>query len=160
VLRETTSRGLCGLVCPPRTSERGGGTREEPGTLIQGAPVFPGSSRLGIEPCQTQNSRVAGARPNHQPIGGSDPNHQGIWAHPGRGYALPITSSHIKLSHFNAVKLRACQSSELLFSRRRGLLLHSHPKDLRKEVYFGCAVGELSIGVYESFTTESYRIPV
>ena len=26
-----------------------GGTREEPGTLIQGAPVFPGSSRLGIE---------------------------------------------------------------------------------------------------------------
>jgi hypothetical protein len=24
VLRETTSRGLCGLVCPPRTSERGG----------------------------------------------------------------------------------------------------------------------------------------
>jgi hypothetical protein len=42
VLRETTSRGLCGLVCPWRTSERGGegdcvkecgGTREEPGTL-------------------------------------------------------------------------------------------------------------------------------
>ncbi len=24
--------------------------REEPGTLTQGAPVFPGSSRLGIEP--------------------------------------------------------------------------------------------------------------
>ena len=24
VLRETTSRGLCGLVCPARTSERGG----------------------------------------------------------------------------------------------------------------------------------------
>jgi hypothetical protein len=24
VLRETTSRGLCGLVCPSRTSERGG----------------------------------------------------------------------------------------------------------------------------------------
>jgi hypothetical protein len=24
VLRGTTSRGLCGLVCPPRTSERGG----------------------------------------------------------------------------------------------------------------------------------------
>ncbi len=45
VLRETTSRGLCGLVCPSRT-----GTREEPSTLTQGAPVFPGSSRLGIEP--------------------------------------------------------------------------------------------------------------
>ena len=26
------------------------GTREEAGTLTQGAPVFPGSSRLGIEP--------------------------------------------------------------------------------------------------------------
>ena len=26
------------------------GTREEPGTLTQGAPVFPGASRLGIEP--------------------------------------------------------------------------------------------------------------
>jgi hypothetical protein len=26
------------------------GTREEPCTLTQGAPVFPGSSRLGIEP--------------------------------------------------------------------------------------------------------------
>jgi hypothetical protein len=38
VVRETTSRGLCS------------GTREEPGTLTQGAPVFPGSSRLGIEP--------------------------------------------------------------------------------------------------------------
>ena len=24
VLRETTSQGLCGLVCPSRTSERGG----------------------------------------------------------------------------------------------------------------------------------------
>jgi hypothetical protein len=24
VLRETTSQGLCGLVCPPRTCERGG----------------------------------------------------------------------------------------------------------------------------------------
>jgi hypothetical protein len=27
-----------------------GGTREEPGTLTQGASVFPGSSRLPIEP--------------------------------------------------------------------------------------------------------------
>jgi hypothetical protein len=36
------------------------GTREEPGTLTQGAPVFPGSSRLGMNPklqggwCKTQ----------------------------------------------------------------------------------------------------------
>ena len=115
MLREKTSRGLCGLVCPSRKSERGGegdcvkeggggewkclrdgacigaatmlqpstlrlilnaaalaavyyymcvycvclllqyllqsGTREEPGTFNTGwRPVFPGSSRLGIEP--------------------------------------------------------------------------------------------------------------
>ncbi len=30
--------------------ELGPGPVEEPGTLTQGAPVFPGSSRLGIEP--------------------------------------------------------------------------------------------------------------
>ncbi len=41
----TPQRGLSGLVCPSRT-----GTREEPGTLTQGVPVFPGSSRLEIEP--------------------------------------------------------------------------------------------------------------
>jgi hypothetical protein len=35
VLRETTSRGLCGLVCPSRT-----GTSEEPGTLTQGGALF------------------------------------------------------------------------------------------------------------------------
>jgi hypothetical protein len=33
-----------------RRAEACVGTREEPGTLTQGAPVFPGSSRLGIEP--------------------------------------------------------------------------------------------------------------
>ena len=30
-------------------TQGGAGTREEPGTLTQGAPVFPGSSRLEIE---------------------------------------------------------------------------------------------------------------
>ena len=60
VLRETTSRGRWGLVCPSRNSERGGeremcvfitagpiiklcaghGTREEPGTLTQGGALF------------------------------------------------------------------------------------------------------------------------
>jgi hypothetical protein len=35
VLRETTSRGLCGLVCPSHT-----GTREEPGTVTQGGVLF------------------------------------------------------------------------------------------------------------------------
>jgi hypothetical protein len=35
VLRETMSRGLCGLVCLSRT-----GTREEPGTLTQVGSLF------------------------------------------------------------------------------------------------------------------------
>jgi hypothetical protein len=48
VLRGTTSRGLCGLICPSRTSERGGegycvkGGGGEEGDF-EGAP-------LGIEP--------------------------------------------------------------------------------------------------------------
>jgi hypothetical protein len=67
VLRETTSRGLCGLGYQSRTSERGGGTREEPGTLTQGAPVFPGSSRLGIEP-KTPGWLVQAQPPDHRGI--------------------------------------------------------------------------------------------
>jgi hypothetical protein len=84
VLRETTSRGLCGLGCPSRTSERGGegdcvkeggggegkcesGTLEEPGTLTHGAPVFPGSSRLGIEP-KTPGWLVQAQPPAHRGI--------------------------------------------------------------------------------------------
>ncbi len=62
------------------------GTREEPGTLTQGAPVFPGpgsSSRLGIEP-KTPGWLVQDPATS-QPIGGSDPNHQGIWSPPRRG---------------------------------------------------------------------------
>ena len=38
------------LVWSSQLSRTSDGTREEPGTLTQGAPVFPGSSRLGIEP--------------------------------------------------------------------------------------------------------------
>ncbi len=63
MLRETTSRG---------------GTREEPVNpvlLHRVSPCFPWFLSFGN---RTQNSRVAGARPNHQPIGGSDPNHQGV----------------------------------------------------------------------------------
>ena len=52
-------------------------TREEPGTLTQGGALF---SLVPLIWNRTQNSRVAGAKPNHQPIGGSDPNHQGIWS--------------------------------------------------------------------------------
>jgi hypothetical protein len=46
---------------------RVGGTREEPGTLIQGAPVFPGSSRLGIEP-KTPGWLVQAQPPAHRGI--------------------------------------------------------------------------------------------
>ena len=82
MLRETTSQGLCGLVCPSRT-----GTREEPGTLIQGAPVFPGSSRLGIsrlgiEP-KTPGWLVQD--PTTRPIGDLIPTIGGSGAHPWRG---------------------------------------------------------------------------
>ena len=34
---------------------------------------------------RTQNSRVSGARPNHQADRGSDPNHRGIWSPPMAG---------------------------------------------------------------------------
>ena len=74
VLRETKSRGLCGLVCPSRTSERGGGTREEPGTLTQGGALF------SLVPLVWEsNPKLQGGwcKPNNQPIGESDPNHQG-----------------------------------------------------------------------------------
>jgi len=41
--------GVCVYYCSTyykAVREGGGGTREDPGTLTQGAPVFPGSSRL------------------------------------------------------------------------------------------------------------------
>jgi hypothetical protein len=60
----------------------GGGTREEPGTLIQDAPVFPGSSRLGIEP-KTPGWLVQD--PTTRPIGDLIPTIGGSEAHPGRG---------------------------------------------------------------------------
>ena len=41
---------VCFITAGPITKLFACGTREEPGTLTQGAPVFPGSSRLGIEP--------------------------------------------------------------------------------------------------------------
>ena len=62
----------------------GGGTREEPGTSTQGAPVFPGSSRLEIEP-KTPGWLVQD--PTTRPIGDltPDPNHRGIWSPPMAG---------------------------------------------------------------------------
>ena len=59
------------------------GTREEPGTLTQGAPVFPGSSRLGIEP-KTPGWLVQDPTP--RPIGDLIPTIGGSGALPGRGW--------------------------------------------------------------------------
>jgi hypothetical protein len=50
VFRYRGSRGVCVCLLLQDLVQSCFGTREEPGTLIQGAPVFPGSSRLGIEP--------------------------------------------------------------------------------------------------------------
>ena len=58
------------------------GTREEPGTLTQGAPVVPGSSRLGIEP-KTPGWLVQD--PTTRPIGDLIPTIGGSGAHPWRG---------------------------------------------------------------------------
>ena len=60
---------------------RADGTREEPGTLTQGAPVFPGSSRLGIEP-KTPGGLVQD--PTTSPSGDLIPTIRGSGAHPGR----------------------------------------------------------------------------
>ena len=61
------------------------GTREdsEPGTLTQGAPVFPGSSRLGIEP-KTPEWLVQD--PTTRLTGDLIPTIRGSGAHPGRGW--------------------------------------------------------------------------
>jgi hypothetical protein len=45
---------------------------------------------------RTQNSRVAGARPNHQADRGSDPNHRGIWS-------PPMAESHKTLFDFRRI---------------------------------------------------------
>jgi hypothetical protein len=58
------------------------GTREEPGTLTQGALVFPGSSRLGIEP-KTPGWLVQD--PTTRPIGDLLSG-----AHPGRGFFFSL----------------------------------------------------------------------
>jgi hypothetical protein len=61
----------------------GSGTREEPGTLTLGAPVFPGSSRLGIEP-KTPGWLVQD--PTTRPIGDLIPTIRGSGAHLWRGW--------------------------------------------------------------------------
>jgi len=67
---------VCVLLLQDLLQSCARGTREEPGTLTQGAPVFSGSSRLELN--RTQNSRMAGARPHHQPIGDLEPTQGGV----------------------------------------------------------------------------------
>jgi hypothetical protein len=52
VLRETTSRGLCGLVCPSHTSERGEGDCVKEG---------------GGEEGERERERAGGVRLRHSP---------------------------------------------------------------------------------------------
>ena len=60
------------------------GTRDEdPGTLTHGAPVFPGSSRLGIEP--KAQGQGGWQDPTTSPSGDLIPTIRGSGAHPGRG---------------------------------------------------------------------------
>ena len=71
---------VCFITAGPITKLFACGTREEPGTLTQGAPVFPGSSRLGIEP-KTPGWLVQD--PTTSPIGDLIPTIGGSGAHPG-----------------------------------------------------------------------------
>ena len=88
---QSQGRCVCFITAGPITKlfawgeeESGGhGTREEPGTLTQGAPVFPGSSRLGIEP-KTPGWLVQD--PTTSPSGDLIPTIRGSGAHPGRGW--------------------------------------------------------------------------
>jgi hypothetical protein len=93
VLRETTSRGLCELGCPSRTSERGG----EGDCVKEGGG---GSSRLGIEP-KTPGWLVQ--EPTTSPSGDlADPNHQGIWSPPRAGLesTMGASEAHGQYPHY------------------------------------------------------------
>jgi hypothetical protein len=59
------------------------GTREEPSTLTQGTSLFPGSSRLGIEP-KTPGWLVQD--PTTRLTGDLIPTIGGSGSHPGRGW--------------------------------------------------------------------------
>ena len=73
-------------ACLDESAHHALGTREEPGTLRQGATVFPGSSRLGIEP-KTPGWLVQD--PTTRPIGDLIPTIGGSGAHPWQGWNIP-----------------------------------------------------------------------
>jgi hypothetical protein len=65
-------------ACVDESAHHALGPVRNPVLLTQGAPVFPGSSRLGILDFGVK-PKTPGARPNHQADRGSDPNHW-IWS--------------------------------------------------------------------------------
>jgi hypothetical protein len=73
-------------ACVDESAHHALGTREEPGTLTQGAPVFPGSSRLGIEP-KTPGWLVQD--PTTRQIGDLIPTIRGSGTHPWLGIFVP-----------------------------------------------------------------------
>ena len=88
MLRETTSRGRCELVCPSRT-----GTREEPGTLIQGGALF------SIPLVWESNPKLEGGwcNPTTSPSGDLIPTIRGSGAHPGRGKGCSVCTRPVCL---------------------------------------------------------------
>ena len=119
VLRETTSRGLCGLVCS--------GTREEPGTLTQGAPVFPGSSRLGIEP---KTPRWLVHDPTTRPIGTrEEPGTltQGAAVFPVGPVRIPVLSHRVRLFSLVPLLRQNVVAPVFCFNHQRNILLAYFP---------------------------------
>ena len=100
------------------------GTREEPGTLTQGAPVFPGSSRLGIEPktpgwlVQDPTTRPIGDL--IPPIGGSDL----------QSHLLPFRAGRTKKVHSHGLLgiSRGTSAAELHFCSWKSWFRLSHPE--------------------------------
>jgi hypothetical protein len=107
VLRETTSRGLCGLVCPSRTSERGG----------EGDCVKEGGEEEGK--CERERALRGTAH--------GCPERRGCTQlAPGSpGWNLHAQGSQIKLSHFNAVAFSGRPIKSCFRSHRRAPSLHS-----------------------------------
>jgi hypothetical protein len=98
VLRETTSRGLCGLVCSSRTSERGG-------------------EGDCVKECNRRSGRTREVREGAC-IGAAT-------MLPGAQWNLRTRGSQIKLSHVDAVAKNARQRPDRFHARRRAPPLHS-----------------------------------
>ena len=146
VLRETTSRGLCGLVCPSHTSEILNTAvwlqRVRLCSSVTGR--MQGTGIIGSFGNRTQNSMVSGARTNHQPIRGSDPNHQRIWS--------PLRVGLVKFCSAMGSWIFSCQAvaaaPDLLLpgSSRRGWQLQAgtgHGRPERARGQCGCVVTSL-----------------